>query len=83
VVILRKLPPSHGPGGRVLAMEPVIPPGNEASLAKLIDLNVFVVCGGRTRSEAELAALFDRAGLVLAGQVVTPSAWNIIEGRAC
>ena len=80
--ILRNCRDAMRAGGRVLVMEPVIPPGNEADLAKLIDLNVFVICGGRTRNEAELAALFERAGLSLTQRIPTPSAWNIIEGRA-
>ena len=37
VAILRNCRQAMAPGGRVLVMEPVIPPGNEASLAKLID----------------------------------------------
>lgn len=81
MTILANCRRAMAPGGRILIMEPVIP-DNGVSLASLVDLNVLVVCGGRTRTEAELAALLMRSGLRLAKTLPSPGAWNIYEARA-
>jgi hypothetical protein len=67
-------------GGRVLVVDEVLPEdGEPAPAAKLMDLNMLVLTGGRKRSEAEFAELFARAGLRLAS-VVPGGARSIVEG---
>ena len=46
----------------MLVIEPVAPAGNAPDLAHLIDLTVFIVCGGRTRTAVQLGTLFAQAG---------------------
>lgn len=67
-------------GGRVLVIDEVLPEdGQPAPATKAMDLNMMVLAGGRKRSEADFAALFDRAGLRLTS-VVHGGARSIVEG---
>jgi hypothetical protein len=79
--LLRRCREAMTDDGRLLVIEPVIT-GGPGDLAPLIDLNVFMVCGGRTRTGAELDALFARAGLAFSRIADAPSASSIIEVRA-
>ena len=79
LAILRRCRAALAPGGRVLVIEPIAASGTIPDLANLIDLNVFVVCGGRARAAAQLAALFDQAGLHLGRLVPTPGPFTIVE----
>ena len=67
-------------GSRLLVLEMVIPPGNEPSLAKLLDLEMFVMTGGRERTEQEFLALFKSSGFKLSRIIQTKENVYIIEG---
>lgn len=66
---------------KLLVMEMVIPPGNEPSVAKLLDLEMMVTTGGRERTEAEFRDLFESSGFELARIISTRDNVSIIEGR--
>lgn len=67
-------------GGRVLAVEAPLPPGNDPHPAKLLDLQMLVMTeGGRERSLEEYRALFDAAGLRLLQAHPTGSAAAVME----
>ena len=66
---------------RLLLIEPVVPRGNEPSIAKLLDLFMMVWPGGRERTEAEHQALLASAGLDMCRTIPTASALSIIEAR--
>jgi SAM-dependent methyltransferase len=68
------------PGGRLLIVESVVPPDNNFSIAKLLDLEVFVMGGGRERTLAEYRTLLGRAGFRLSKVVATRADVSIIEG---
>jgi hypothetical protein len=68
------------PCSPLLVVEAVIPPGNEFSVAKLLDLEVFVMGGGRERTEAEFRDLFESSGFTLSRVVPTPESISVIEG---
>jgi hypothetical protein len=55
--ILRNCRAAARPGARLVLVEMVIPPGNEPSPGKLLDLEMLVVAGGKERTEEECAAL--------------------------
>ena len=78
-VILRKCRDAMPEHARLVVAERVIPPGNSPSEAKLFDINMLVSMGGQERTEAEYAALFRAAGLVLAQVVPTRSHLSLIE----
>jgi hypothetical protein len=81
--ILTHIRAALAPGGRVLIVEPVIPPGNDPFPGKLLDLNMLVMTeGGRERSAEEYAALLASVGLRLSRIVPTPSAVSVVEAVA-
>ncbi|HTE65031.1 MAG TPA: methyltransferase [Candidatus Binatia bacterium] len=66
--------------GRLLLIEPVVPPGNEASFNKLLDLLMLVWnAGGRERTEGEHVALLALAGFRRSRVIPTRSGLTIIE----
>jgi hypothetical protein len=69
-------------GGRVLVVELVIPEGNGAHFGKLLDIAMLAVTGGRERTEAEYASLFERAGLELERVVPTASPYSLVVAQA-
>jgi hypothetical protein len=66
--------------GRLLVIERLIPEGDASSEAKLFDINMLVVAGGRERSPHEYRALFEAAGFELRRIIPTRSALSIVEG---
>jgi hypothetical protein len=65
--------------GRLLLVELVIPPGNEPSFGKLLDLLMLVYPGGRERTEIEHRDLLASAGFRLERVISTPSTVSIAE----
>ncbi|MCP3954232.1 MAG: methyltransferase [Desulfobacterales bacterium] len=66
---------------RLLVVEMVIPPGNDPSIAKLLDLEMLVTTGGRERTKAEFKRLFESAGFALSRMIPTNESVWVIEGR--
>ena len=64
-LILENCRRAMAPGSALLVVEMIIPPGNEPSAAKLLDLEMLVVTGGRERSEGEFRSLLAAAELSL------------------
>jgi hypothetical protein len=82
VVILKNCRRAMGPGGRLLLIEDVIPPGDTPSHGKLMDLNMLVSLGGQERTEAEYRALCAAAGFTLARIMTTRSPVSILDAEA-
>ena len=78
--ILRRCCESMAPSGRVLAIEGVMQPGNQADPLKQLDLSMMLLTGGRERTQEEFATLYQQAGLQLIRIAPTPSRLAIIEG---
>ncbi|MGK5551448.1 methyltransferase [Actinomadura kijaniata] len=71
-------------GGRLLIVEPVLPPAVDPSvpaLTYLSDLNMLVNVGGRERTHADFTALCERAGFILTEATPLPpqNAFHVIE----
>jgi hypothetical protein len=80
-VILRNVHRASQPGARLLVIDSVVPARNdEPSLARLMDLNMLVMTGGKERTEAEFRELFGRAGFDLVKAHATESPIGIVEG---
>ena len=67
------------PGGKVVAVEMVIPPDNQPSPAQAMDINMLVLLGGRERTEEQYRRLFDTTGFRLERIIPTQSAFSVIE----
>jgi hypothetical protein len=65
---------------RLLVVEMVIPPGNEPSIAKLLDLEMLVTTGGRERTEKEFKTLLESSGFKFSKTIATKESICIIEG---
>lgn len=74
---VRKAVPSSG---KLLVVDAVIPPGNEYSPSKLLDMVMLVALGGLERSEQQFRDLFASAGFQLARVIPTDSPVSILEG---
>jgi hypothetical protein len=79
VAILRNIRHAMPEHGRLLVVELVIPPGNEPSFGKWLDVHMLVLLTGRERTEAEYAALFTQAGFQLTGVFHTAPGPSIVE----
>jgi hypothetical protein len=79
-LILRSIHRSMPEGGRLLMVESVIPPGNEPSFSKLLDLTMMVIPGGLERTEEEYRKLFEDAGFQLTRILPTSAEVSVIEG---
>lgn len=62
VQILKNIRSAIRPDGRLAVMEIVLPDNPEPHLGWLMDLNMLAMTGGRERTVAEYAKLFDAAG---------------------
>jgi hypothetical protein len=67
------------PGGRLLIVEMVLPPGNEPHPGKMLDIMMLVGPGGQERTATEYEALLRKAGFRLTRVVPTPSAVSVVE----
>jgi len=66
----------------LLICERIVPPGNEPSSAKLIDLHMMMTNhGGKERTEAEYRDLLASGGFRLERVVPTATPWSVIEAR--
>ncbi len=77
--ILQNCRSAMAPAGRILIVELVIPPGNEPSLGKLLDLHMLVLLTGRERTEVEYRDLLAAAGFRLTRIIPTSSGASIVE----
>jgi len=64
---------------KLLVMEMIVLPGNEPSVAKLLDLEMLVTTGGRERTEDEFKDLFESSGFNLTRVIPAEDNVCIIE----
>ena len=67
------------PDARLLIVEMVLPGGDVPHPGKMLDLTMLVMPGGQERTEAEYAALLEKAGFRLTRVVPTASAVSVVE----
>ncbi len=79
--LLTNIRNAAAPGSRVLAFELVMPTGDQPHMSKMIDLTMLGMLNGRERTDSEMRALFEGAGLIYNGAVPTPTPISIIEAR--
>lgn len=69
---LRRMRESIRPGGRVIVLERIVPPGNEPGLARMLDLTMMLMNGGKERTEQEWRDLFTASGFRFTRAVEMP-----------
>ncbi len=79
IAILRNCRAAMPDHGRILIIDQVVPMGNGPSYAKLLDLLMLVLSGGRERTEQEHAGMLTAAGLRLARVIPLMSSLCIVE----
>ena len=67
------------PDSKLLIVETIIPEGNQFSIGKLLDLEVFVMGGGRERTQAEFKGLVEGCGFRLSRIIPTQESISVIE----
>ena len=81
-VILRNCHKAMKPNTKLLVIEMIVPPGNTPSIAKLLDLEMFVITGGSERTEVEFKALIESSGFTLSRIISTNESISVIEAVA-
>ena len=65
--------------GRLLLVEPIVPPGNEPHMSKLADIQMLVMTGGRERTREEFQRLLGQSGFRMTTLVPTQSFVSVVE----
>jgi hypothetical protein len=81
VRILEHCRAAKAPGGKVLLVEMVVTPPNVPHPAKMLDLVMLTVPGGRERTPEEYQELLAKAGLRLTRIIPTASPVSVIEAE--
>ncbi|MFH8787578.1 methyltransferase [Streptomyces roseoverticillatus] len=77
--ILRAIRAAIPVGGRLLAVDAVLPPGNEPHFAKALDIIMLALVTGRERTEQEFRDLLGEAGFRIDRIISAPNFASIIE----
>ena len=77
--ILRVCRTAMSPSSALLIVERLLAGPNEGADTKFSDLNMFVMTGGRERSEDQFIRLLERSGLQHARTLDTDSPWSLVE----
>jgi predicted O-methyltransferase YrrM len=80
VAILKNVRRAIRPAGALFVVEAVVGEANAGPDAKLLDVNMLVMTGGRERTKAEYAALCAAAGFALE-RIAQAGPTNVIEAR--
>jgi hypothetical protein len=81
IKMLKNIRQAISPQGKLLIVEMVIPQGDAPHFGKLLDITMMsIFAGGRERTEAEYAQLFQAAGFQLNRVVPTHGLVSVLEG---
>ncbi|EPH43986.1 methyltransferase [Streptomyces aurantiacus] len=72
IKVLRRMRDAIRPGGRVVILERIVPAGNEPGLARMLDLTMMLMNGGKERTEQEWRTLFSASGFRFNKAVAMP-----------
>jgi hypothetical protein len=78
--ILKNCHQAMNTGANLLIIEILIPPGNQPSIGKLLDLEMMVTTGGRERTEQEYSTLLESTSFEISQIIPTNASVSIIEG---
>jgi hypothetical protein len=78
-VILRNCYLAMKKSAKLLIVERIVPPGNDPSTGKLIDINMLVLTGGMERTEAQYRNLLESSGFCVRNIIPTGIDTSIVE----
>lgn len=76
----RRVMTSHA---KTIIIEGIVPPKNDFSIVKQLDLEVLLMGGGRERTIEEFEYLLKNSGFRLSNRIDTKDYISVIEGRPC
>ena len=79
--ILKTIRAAANPSSRLLIVEQVVPEEDLPIPARIMDINMMVMCGGKERTAPEWSALLSAHGFTLEFITPTPSPMSIIQAR--
>lgn len=79
-IILQNCRSAMTPWSKLLVVEMLVPPGNEPSVAKMLDLEMLVITGGKERTQEEYRHLLEVSGFKLTQVIPTKAGINVLEG---
>jgi len=79
-LILKNCHKAMNPESKLLIVEMIVPPWNQPSIAKLLDLEMLVTTGGCERTEKEFKILLETSGFKLSRTIDTNESICVIEG---
>jgi DNA-binding Lrp family transcriptional regulator len=77
-IILENIRGAAKPGATIVALEPVMPAGDEPHMSKTLDLTMLAMTGGLERTAVEHRQLFERAGLTFQRIAPTPTPMSFV-----
>jgi hypothetical protein len=81
VRILENCRRAMSPGGKLLVIDAVLPPGNEPHFGKAMDMIMLLLLPGQERSLAEFERVFSRAGFRVNRVITTAGPLALIEAE--
>lgn len=81
-LVLDNVRRAAAPGAKLLVAEMIVEPGNDPSAAKLLDLAMLALTGGRERTRIEYRTLLAKAGFDLRRVLPTASPYSVLESVA-
>lgn len=82
VAILRAVRQAAAPGATVLLIESIVPDNPGPASAKMLDVLMLTLLGGRQRTQQEYAALLAEAGFRFRREIDTGAGISIVEAQA-
>ena len=81
IKILKNIRSAMNDNSKVLLIEMIVPESNDPSPAKMTDLQMLVIEGGKERTAGEYMSLLESAGFKLTRIIPTHSPYSLIEAR--
>ncbi|MDQ4099640.1 MAG: hydroxyneurosporene methyltransferase [Chloroflexota bacterium] len=81
IAILRAVRQAASPGATVLIVEAIVPDQPGPAWAKMLDIHMLTLLGGRQRTQTEYAALLTQAGFRFMRQIDTGAGVAILEAQ--
>jgi hypothetical protein len=66
-------------GSKLIVIEPILGPANQKDMAKMMDVYMMAITGGKERTKEEFEKLLNQSGFTIDRVVATDTEFSIIE----